>query len=321
MTKYHINKQGLPAPCKAQKGNCPFGGGENHYDTIDQAQQAADEINQKQFGLITEITTLDAADFIAVTSEEIFTEDLAYAIDPDTLEEINQYIIDEHELDIDNDDESATVFMEISEEIDIEDIFDIMKDEFNHDESLNTTINQLAIQYSIGQNNVSDVYANSVLKEVDVNTLNNISSESIDVSDNDVTNTIDKRKYKTYGFEKIPNSIYGDILDSDAVDQITVENVVDVIKQKKDDITFGELLVESYAYGYDENDNFILQNAKVVIPVYVKDYYDEIYDYPETVTFTLNLDDTVCNDDEFEIDEKLHELFKSKIDSTLLNQS
>ena len=33
-----------------------------------------------------------------------------------------------------------------------------------------------------------------------------------------------------------------------AVDKITVENVMNVIKQKNDDITFGELLIESYEY-------------------------------------------------------------------------
>ena len=26
MTKFHINAKGVPAPCKAIKGNCPFGG-------------------------------------------------------------------------------------------------------------------------------------------------------------------------------------------------------------------------------------------------------------------------------------------------------
>lgn len=101
------------------------------------------------------------------------------------------------------------------------------------------------------------------------------------------------------------------------VDQITVENVMNVIKQKNDDITFGELLIESYECDYDENDNCTLQNAKIVIPVYANDYNNEMNDYSETVMFTLNLDNTVCNDDEYEIDEKLHELLKSKIDDEI----
>ena len=102
-----------------------------------------------------------------------------------------------------------------------------------------------------------------------------------------------------------------------AVDQITVENVMNVIKQKNDDITFGELLIESYEYDYDENDNRILRNAKIVVPVYANDYNHEIDDYSETVMFTLNLDNTVCKDDEYEFDEKIYELLKSKIDDEI----
>ena len=26
MAKFHINKHGVPAPCKAKPGNCPLGG-------------------------------------------------------------------------------------------------------------------------------------------------------------------------------------------------------------------------------------------------------------------------------------------------------
>lgn len=99
------------------------------------------------------------------------------------------------------------------------------------------------------------------------------------------------------------------------VDQITVENVVDVIKQKNDDIEFGELLIESYECDYDENDNCILKNATIVIPVYANDYNNEIDDYSETVMFTLNLDNVVC--DESEIDEKLYEILESKIDDEI----
>ena len=92
-----------------------------------------------------------------------------------------------------------------------------------------------------------------------------------------------------------------------AVEKITVENVVDVIKQKN--ITFGEMLIHSYEYDYDKNDNCILYNAKIVVPVYANDY-------SETVMFTLNLDETVC--DESEIDEKLHEILETKIDNEIM---
>ena len=46
----------------------------------------------------------------------------------------------------------------------------------------------------------------------------------------------------------------------DAVDQITVESLMNVIKQKDDDITFDELVIDSYEFesyecDYDENDS------------------------------------------------------------------
>lgn len=45
MTKYHINAQGEVKPCKATKGNCPFGGAENHFDSFEAAQEVTDQIN------------------------------------------------------------------------------------------------------------------------------------------------------------------------------------------------------------------------------------------------------------------------------------
>ena len=54
MSKFHINKHGVPAPCKAKEGNCPLGGdtGEkNHFDTQEEAQAAADKMNEGEFGI------------------------------------------------------------------------------------------------------------------------------------------------------------------------------------------------------------------------------------------------------------------------------
>lgn len=55
MSKFHINKHGAPAPCKATQGKCPLGGDsgeENHFDSKEDAQVAADEINKSQHGLL-----------------------------------------------------------------------------------------------------------------------------------------------------------------------------------------------------------------------------------------------------------------------------
>lgn len=55
MAKFHINKNGVPAPCHAKKGNCPLGGdsgNENHYESQEEAQNAVDLANEIKHGLL-----------------------------------------------------------------------------------------------------------------------------------------------------------------------------------------------------------------------------------------------------------------------------
>lgn len=52
MTKYHIDKNGKPAICRATKRPCPLGGADVHFDSIEDAQAYADEQNAKEFGLL-----------------------------------------------------------------------------------------------------------------------------------------------------------------------------------------------------------------------------------------------------------------------------
>ena len=52
MAKFHINKKGVPALCRAKDRNCPFGGGEKHFDNKEQAQQFIDKKNEKEHGLL-----------------------------------------------------------------------------------------------------------------------------------------------------------------------------------------------------------------------------------------------------------------------------
>lgn len=59
MAKFHINKHGVPAPCRAKEGNCPLGGSsgnENHFDTLDEAQKHADKQNEEQYELIPDVS-------------------------------------------------------------------------------------------------------------------------------------------------------------------------------------------------------------------------------------------------------------------------
>ena len=52
MAKYHINKHGVPAICRAQQGNCPYGGEGSHYGDKAEAQAAADKEFEQKHGLL-----------------------------------------------------------------------------------------------------------------------------------------------------------------------------------------------------------------------------------------------------------------------------
>ena len=52
MTKWHINKHGVPAICKAKDGECPLGGNEQHFDNVEKAQAYAKREMETQFGLL-----------------------------------------------------------------------------------------------------------------------------------------------------------------------------------------------------------------------------------------------------------------------------
>ena len=52
MTKWHINKHGVPALCKARDGRCPLGGNEQHFDNVEKAQEYANREMETQFGLL-----------------------------------------------------------------------------------------------------------------------------------------------------------------------------------------------------------------------------------------------------------------------------
>lgn len=45
---YHIKKDGTPDICRAKPGNCPLGGDENHFPTIEEAQIYADKLNEER---------------------------------------------------------------------------------------------------------------------------------------------------------------------------------------------------------------------------------------------------------------------------------
>lgn len=55
MSKFHINKNGVPAPCKAQTGNCPLGGSESHFTSKKDAQAYVDKQNEGEYQLMPDV--------------------------------------------------------------------------------------------------------------------------------------------------------------------------------------------------------------------------------------------------------------------------
>ena len=52
MSKFHINKHGVPAPCKAKPGNCPLGGDETHFRSEEEAQAFVNNRMENEYGLL-----------------------------------------------------------------------------------------------------------------------------------------------------------------------------------------------------------------------------------------------------------------------------
>lgn len=55
MSKFHINKHGVPAPCKAKPGNCPLGGDETHFGSQEEAQTYVDKKNEQEYKLMPDV--------------------------------------------------------------------------------------------------------------------------------------------------------------------------------------------------------------------------------------------------------------------------
>ena len=76
MSKFHINKHGVPAPCRAKQGNCPLGGdsgADNHFDSAEEAQAHVDEINRKKHEILPGVNDSEV--------EEAFKEEYRLATD------------------------------------------------------------------------------------------------------------------------------------------------------------------------------------------------------------------------------------------------
>ena len=88
MSKFHINKHGVPAPCKATKGNCPLGGAdgsENHFDTVEEAQAFVDNKNAQEHGLIPGMQREGFHEGSKFSAEESQISSLSKPLTPESL--------------------------------------------------------------------------------------------------------------------------------------------------------------------------------------------------------------------------------------------
>lgn len=108
VTKYHINKHGVPAICKAKNGNCPLGGEENHFDSQQEAQAHADKVNEESHGLLPNVVSEQTPEQEKIEeemNEEFYNKltehsdyyandgstDVPYGADTDPIEFANEY--------------------------------------------------------------------------------------------------------------------------------------------------------------------------------------------------------------------------------------
>jgi hypothetical protein len=56
MAKYHINKKGVPAVCRATSKPCPLGGAEAHFDSKKEAEAFTQNKMKKEHGLLTTLS-------------------------------------------------------------------------------------------------------------------------------------------------------------------------------------------------------------------------------------------------------------------------
>ena len=69
MSKFHINKHGVPAPCKATKGNCPLGGNEQHFNSEEEAQAFIDNQMESKHGLLGRTPSVPAVKNVTINHD------------------------------------------------------------------------------------------------------------------------------------------------------------------------------------------------------------------------------------------------------------
>lgn len=133
MAKFHINKHGVPAPCKAKIGNCPLGGEESHFNTQEEAQEHADIKSKEEFGLLVTTSSKDNSKeklqkLVDNMGTETVIDELSYTLSTDELENVVDEIISQHDLEdyVNRDNQVRDQLEEVKEVLKLETILSDM---------------------------------------------------------------------------------------------------------------------------------------------------------------------------------------------------
>lgn len=79
MTKFHVNGKGEPGPCTAKEGNCPFGGEEEHHDSMEAARIAGEEKLESEHGNLPKHRSEPKSKLSNAELESKFSEDSVHS--------------------------------------------------------------------------------------------------------------------------------------------------------------------------------------------------------------------------------------------------
>lgn len=119
MSKFHINKHGVPAPCKATKGNCPLGGdsgSEGHFDSKEDAQAYADKKNQQEHGITPEVLASRESSDIQVSQED-FDAAFQDSYEGGDVNQVTGISLQEFEEDYNNNEEYERIYNQIPDSV------------------------------------------------------------------------------------------------------------------------------------------------------------------------------------------------------------
>lgn len=74
MSRFHINKHGVPAPCKAEHGKCPLGDNSEHFSSQEEAQNYINDKFVSEFGLLGDVNSPSEPQILNEKLNKVFNQ-------------------------------------------------------------------------------------------------------------------------------------------------------------------------------------------------------------------------------------------------------